>query len=81
MAFFRGHQGTVKFDKDASGATSEVAAIRSWSASLTKESLLYIYYIYIHLFNIKKLSEVSPTLLTTNLRHAALLIQYVMYLF
>ena len=39
MAFFRGQQGTVKFDKDASGATSEVAAIRSWSASLTKESL------------------------------------------
>ena len=39
MAFYRGQQGTVKFDKDASGGTSEVAAIRSWSASLTKESL------------------------------------------
>ena len=39
MAFFRGQQGTVKFDKDSSGAVSEVAAIRSWSAGLTKESL------------------------------------------
>ena len=39
MAFYRGQQGTVKFDKDASGGTSEIAAIRSWSASLTKESL------------------------------------------
>ena len=39
MAFYRGQQGTVKFDKDASGGTSELAAIRSWSASLEKESL------------------------------------------
>ena len=39
MAFYRGQQGTVKFDKDASGGTSEIAAIRSWSASLEKESL------------------------------------------
>ena len=39
MAFYRGQQGTVKFDKDASGGVSEIAAIRSWSASLTKESL------------------------------------------
>jgi len=39
MAFYRGQQGTVKFDKDASGGTSEIAAIRSWSASVTKESL------------------------------------------
>ena len=39
MAFYRGQQGTVKFDKDASGGTSEIAAIRSWSSSLSKESL------------------------------------------
>ena len=39
MAFYRGQQGTVKFDKDASGGTSELAAIRSWSACLEKESL------------------------------------------
>jgi hypothetical protein len=39
MAFYRGQQGTVKFDKDASGGVSEIAAIRSWSASLSKESL------------------------------------------
>ena len=39
MAFYRGQQGTVKFDKDASGGVSEIAAIRSWSSSLTKESL------------------------------------------
>ena len=39
MAFYRGQQGTVKFDKDASGDVSEIAAIRSWSAGLTKESL------------------------------------------
>jgi len=39
MAFYRGQQGTVKFDKDASGGTSEIAAVRSWSASLSKDSL------------------------------------------
>tara|TARA_R100000781_G_scaffold32433_1_gene23662 strand:+ start:121 stop:540 length:420 start_codon:yes stop_codon:yes gene_type:complete len=39
MAFYRGQQGTVKFDKDASGGVSEIAAIRSWSSSLSKESL------------------------------------------
>lgn len=39
MAFYRGQQGTVKFDKDSSGGVSEIAAIRSWSASLEKESL------------------------------------------
>tara|TARA_R100000458_G_scaffold58508_1_gene66687 strand:+ start:454 stop:873 length:420 start_codon:yes stop_codon:yes gene_type:complete len=39
MAFFRGQQGTVKFDKDASGGTSEIAAVRSWNASLAKDSL------------------------------------------
>ena len=39
MAFFRGQQGTVKFDKDASGGTSEIAAVRSWSSTIEKESL------------------------------------------
>ena len=40
MAFFRGQQGTVKFDKDAAGgALSEIAAVRSWSASVNKESI------------------------------------------
>tara|TARA_R100001594_G_scaffold134011_1_gene174952 strand:- start:251 stop:670 length:420 start_codon:yes stop_codon:yes gene_type:complete len=39
MAFYRGQQGTVKFDKDAEGGISEIAAIRSWSSSLTKESI------------------------------------------
>ena len=40
MAFYRGQQGTVKFDKDAAGgALSEIAAVRSWSASLEKDSL------------------------------------------
>ena len=40
MAFYRGQQGTIKFDKDAAGgALSEIAAIRSWSASIEKEAL------------------------------------------
>ena len=39
MAFYRGQQGTVFFDKDASGGKSELAAVRSWSASLEKESI------------------------------------------
>jgi hypothetical protein len=40
MAFFRGQQGTIKFDKDAGGgALSEIAAVRSWSLSVEKESL------------------------------------------
>ena len=40
MAFYRGQQGTVKFDKDAAGgALSEIAAVRSWDASISKESL------------------------------------------
>ena len=39
MAFYRGQQGTVKFDKDASGGVSEIAAVRSWSASIEKDSL------------------------------------------
>ncbi len=40
MAFYRGQQGTIKFDKDAAGgALSEIAAIKSWSASVEKESV------------------------------------------
>ena len=40
MAFYRGQQGTIKFDKDAAGgALSEIAAVRSWSLSVEKESL------------------------------------------
>ncbi len=39
MAFYRGQQGTVFFDKDAEGGKSELAAIRSWSTSITKESI------------------------------------------
>lgn len=40
MAFFRGQQGTIKFDKDAAGAAlGEIAAVRSWSLSVEKESL------------------------------------------
>jgi len=40
MAFYRGQQGTVKFDKDAAGAAlSEIAAVRSWTLSVEKEVL------------------------------------------
>ena len=39
MAFYRGQQGTVKFDKDSSGSVSEIAAITAWNASLDKEAL------------------------------------------
>ena len=40
MAFFRGEQGTVKFDKDAGGvALSEIAAVRSWSMTVDKDTL------------------------------------------
>ncbi len=40
MAFYRGQQGTIKFDKDAAGgALGEIAAVRSWSLSVEKESL------------------------------------------
>jgi len=40
MAFYRGQQGTIKFDKDAAGgALSEIAAIKSWSASVEKASI------------------------------------------
>lgn len=40
MAFYRGEQGTIKFDKDAGGvALSEIASVRSWSMTIDKESL------------------------------------------
>jgi len=40
MAFYRGQQGTIKFDKDAAGvALGEIAAVRSWSFSAEKEVL------------------------------------------
>jgi hypothetical protein len=40
MAFYRGEQGTIKFDKDADGgALSEIASVRSWSMSVDKEQL------------------------------------------
>lgn len=40
MAFFRGQQGTIKFDKDAAGAAlSEIAAVRSWSMTVEKETI------------------------------------------
>lgn len=40
MAFFRGQQGTVFFDKDAAGVDlTEIAAVRSWSMTVEKESL------------------------------------------
>ena len=40
MAFYRGEQGTIKFDKDAGGAAlSEIAAVRSWSMTIDKEQL------------------------------------------
>ena len=39
MAFFRGEQGTVFFDKDDSGLMSEVAAVRSWSMTVEKDVL------------------------------------------
>ena len=39
MAFFRGQQGTVFFDKDSSGGISEIAAVRSWTMTVEKESL------------------------------------------
>ena len=38
MAFFRGQQGTVFFDKAGSGGLSEIAAVRSWSMTVEKES-------------------------------------------
>ena len=39
MAFFRGEQGTIFFDKDSSGGVSEVAAVRSWSMTVEKNVL------------------------------------------
>ena len=39
MAFYRGQQGTVFFDKAGSGGVSEIAAVRSWSMTIEKESL------------------------------------------
>jgi len=40
MAFYRGEQGTIKFDKDAGGAAlTEIAAVRSWSMTIDKEQL------------------------------------------
>jgi len=39
MAFFRGEQGTVFFDKDSSGGMLEIAAVRSWSMTVEKDVL------------------------------------------
>ena len=39
MAFFRGEQGAIFFDKDSSGGVSEVAAVRSWSMTVEKDVL------------------------------------------
>jgi hypothetical protein len=39
MAFYRGEQGTVFFDKDSSGGISEIAAVRSWSMTAEKDVL------------------------------------------
>jgi hypothetical protein len=39
MAFYRGQQGTVFFDKAGSGGLSEIAAVRSWTMTVEKESL------------------------------------------
>ena len=39
MAFFRGEQGTVFFDKDYSGGMLEIAAVRSWSMTVEKDVL------------------------------------------
>jgi hypothetical protein len=39
MAFYRGEQGFVKFDKDASSGISTIAAVRTWSLTVEKEQL------------------------------------------
>lgn len=39
MAFYRGQQGTVFFDKAGSGGMTEIAAVRSWSMTTEKESI------------------------------------------
>lgn len=36
MAFYRGQQGTVFFDKDSGAGLSEIAAVRSWSMTVEK---------------------------------------------
>jgi len=38
MAFYRGQQGSVKFD-DAGSSTSTITSTRSWSLTVEKESL------------------------------------------
>ena len=39
MAFFRGEQGTVFFDKTNSAGMLEIAAVRSWSMTVEKDAL------------------------------------------
>lgn len=39
MAFYRGQQGTVFFDKAGAGGLSEIAAVRSWNMTVEKESM------------------------------------------
>ena len=39
MAFFRGEQGTVFFDKTNSAGMLEIAAVRSWSMTVEKDVL------------------------------------------
>jgi len=39
MAFFRGQQGTIFFDKDSSGSLGEIASVKSWSMTLEKDVL------------------------------------------
>lgn len=38
MAFYRGQQGTVFFDKAGSGGITKIGAVRSWSMTVEKES-------------------------------------------
>ena len=37
MAFYRGQQGTVFFDKDSGAGISEIASVRSWSMTVEKD--------------------------------------------
>ena len=39
MAFYRGQQGTVFFDKAGAGGLSKIAAVRSWNMTVEKESM------------------------------------------
>ena len=39
MAFYRGEQGTVFFDKNQLAGVSEIAAVRSWSMTVEKDVL------------------------------------------